>query len=153
MTGGQLLFEPTGRIGRKVYWIAMCSVVAAQIGVSLLLNWAPGLRIIVAIAFVYPRICLGAKRLHDFNKTGWLQIAPLLAGGLVQVVGMSLPRMGGAEDPRGLALKVALIQGLPMLLWATFYIWAGIPKGDPEKNRYGRPPRSAGAKASAAVFD
>jgi uncharacterized membrane protein YhaH (DUF805 family) len=79
-----------GRARRSEYWfftlaLFLVSIVAgildAIIG-SMILEW------VVIIATIVPSLSVGARRLHDTNKSGWLQLIGIipLVGWIVLIV-------------------------------------------------------------------
>ena len=84
-----LYFSAKGRINRKQYIFAGLPLIAVGI-IALILDNASGSRIFLAygvfelgamIILIWPAVCLGVKRLHDRNRTGWyllLSCVPLV---------------------------------------------------------------------------
>ncbi len=51
--------------------------------------------IVFALATLVPTYSLGARRCHDFNMTGWLQLLVLVAGGIFTIIIMCIPGTEG----------------------------------------------------------
>ena len=66
----------SGRATRPEYWWFALLCVVAPYAVQLVLGYWLGL--IVSLALMLPSLAAGARRLHDINKTGWLQLVWLV---------------------------------------------------------------------------
>jgi uncharacterized membrane protein YhaH (DUF805 family) len=68
----------SGRAGRsEFWWFALFTFVVSLVG-SMINQWLGAL---INLAFVLPSLAVGARRLHDQDKSGWLQliwIVPLI---------------------------------------------------------------------------
>lgn len=79
----------TGRAGRPEFWWfvlfgIICIVVATVI--------SPLLGNLVSLGLLLPNLAVGARRLHDINRTGWWQLiclVPLI--GLILIYFFALP--------------------------------------------------------------
>ena len=143
-----LFLDSNGRIGRKDFWIGFLILFVA----GFVLGLIPVLGVLISIALIYPQVCLYAKRLHDFGKSGWLAAVPYAAAAIFLVVtfltvGVSALAAGGGADfgagaAGGLWLVglLAIIVGLGSL---AFLRWVGLSRSDPGTNRYGAPQGSA----------
>jgi len=60
-----------GRASRSEYWWFALFTVLVSMGASMLGEVVNGL---VTLALLLPSIAVGARRLHDIGKTGWLQL-------------------------------------------------------------------------------
>lgn len=144
-----LLFSPTGRIGRRQFWIGFTIWVLAS-WIAWLLPRFTGP--VVAYGFLWVWVCLNVKRLHDLGKSGWLVTAPfvigvvgfvtsalLLFGGLVAGIGaFNYPALGAAAlSSLGGAAALAVIANAA---WLCFLAWVGFSDGQDEVNIYGPPP-------------
>jgi uncharacterized membrane protein YhaH (DUF805 family) len=69
----------TGRALRSEYWWFFLFVYLAQIALRVL--WLP-LAVVFAIGVLLPHIAVGARRLHDTDRSGWWLLI-----GLIPVVG------------------------------------------------------------------
>ena len=137
-----LFLSANGRIGQKDFWIGFLILFVA----GLVLGMIPVLGILVSIALIYPWVCLFTKRLHDFGKTGWLQLAPvginivlgviavMIGGGAAAFSGDSAGGLMAAFANMGIFLVIMLLVNL------AFLLWVGLSKGDPAANQYGPAP-------------
>lgn len=76
-------FSPRGRTGRRLYWmfgVVPILIVSVLLGVVLgLLVRVAGLPlkvfwllfVVIGLVGLWSWICIGARRLHDFNQPGW----------------------------------------------------------------------------------
>lgn len=155
-----LFFKADGRISRQSFWIA----VLILFGANVLLGWIPLIGIVVSVVAIYAGVCVYSKRLHDMGKSGWLQLAPMVAVFVLMAVAMvsmgGMAAMGafsGSDDMMaGAAMggfgMVALCGGLAFLIGIGFLLWVGLTPGEPGANKYGEPPASTplpGPKAAA----
>ena len=161
MNFGNLLFSPSGRIDKKAFWIGFAILLVASIVVGLLggaLGALGGLiGLLLNILIIYMSVCVYAKRLHDFGKSGWLYGAIILltivlalvlmwpAIAAIMEVAASDPEL--AQDQAAMEEMMAsevgfgrmLLMYLPTIL---FTLWVGLKAGDPGDNRYGPPPNA-----------
>jgi uncharacterized membrane protein YhaH (DUF805 family) len=83
----QLLFSPTGRIGRRTWWlwgVAMPLGLALYLTVVLRVVGVPSQAtdVLVNLLLVWPTVCICIKRWHDRNKSGlWVFVS------LIPVIG------------------------------------------------------------------
>lgn len=79
----------TGRARRSEFWwfclfCAIVSIVAAVLDSALNLTYGPSgdetgvLSTVVTLALVLPSLAVGARRLHDVDKSGWWQLLALI---------------------------------------------------------------------------
>jgi uncharacterized membrane protein YhaH (DUF805 family) len=143
-----LFFKADGRISRQSFWIA----VLILFGVNVLLGWIPLIGFIVSLVGIYAGVCVYSKRLHDMGKSGWLQLAPMIA--VFVLMGVAVASMGGmaamgafsgSDDMMaGAAMGgmgiVMLAGGLAFLIGVGFLLWVGLTPGEPGPNKYGEPP-------------
>jgi uncharacterized membrane protein YhaH (DUF805 family) len=61
----------SGRASRAEFWWFVLFTVIASIAGSMFGEVVNGL---VSLALLLPSIAVGARRLHDIGKTGWLQL-------------------------------------------------------------------------------
>lgn len=69
-----------GRAGRAEYWwftlfYLIAYLVVAIIGAAIGFRW---LVVLVVLALLLPGICVGIRRLHDTNRTGWWLLIDLI---------------------------------------------------------------------------
>ena len=75
----------TGRASRSEYWWFMLFLVLVSAGTSMISQVVSGL---FSLATLVPSLAAGARRLHDTNRSGWLQlrwIVPLI-GWIIVIV-------------------------------------------------------------------
>jgi uncharacterized membrane protein YhaH (DUF805 family) len=147
----KILFSLQGRIGRRIYWLA----ILALIGALLLLTFAPFLLdsedaavLMVALTSnfiwllsLWPMVALGSKRLHDRNKNGWWLLVFWLLPFVLFSVGFSIvlfddPRTGRSGD--FLTGSIVILASLPPALWGIVEL--GILPGTRGPNLYGADP-------------
>ena len=142
-----LYLTANGRLGQRDFWIAWLILFVATLVASMI----PLLGQLIALALIFPNVCITSKRLHDFGRSGWLAAIPYVAGAVVGVVGMvtgGAAMMAGGLGGRG-AGAVAAMGGmgimmlLAMLMFVValgFLLWVGLSRGDSQTNAYGPPP-------------
>ena len=75
----------TGRASRSEYWWFMLFLALVSAGTSMISQVVSGL---FSLATLVPSLAAGARRLHDTNRSGWLQllwIVPLI-GWIIVIV-------------------------------------------------------------------
>jgi uncharacterized membrane protein YhaH (DUF805 family) len=73
-----------GRARRSEYWFWVLATVIASI-VALVIDMIIGVQIvqwILVLATIVPNLAVGARRLHDTDKSGWLQLI-----GIIPIIG------------------------------------------------------------------
>lgn len=147
MNWKSLFFSAEGRIGRQEFWIAFAILFVAGI----IINMVPGVGQLISLAMTWCWVCLFSKRLHDFGKTGWLNLVPVGAwiGAVVIVLvigGAGLIAAATAGDNQSAGAIFAALGGA-MLVFAiaglinlTFILWVGLTAPTPGDNRYGPQP-------------
>jgi uncharacterized membrane protein YhaH (DUF805 family) len=82
--------EFNGRAHREEFWMFMLVNFLVSIGIGIVggIIHLPILQILYSLAVAVPGLAVGARRLHDTNKTGWLQLLLLipLIGLIVMIV-------------------------------------------------------------------
>ena len=128
-----------GRIDRKTFWIGAGVLLLA----SLILGSLPGVGTVLSLALLYPWTCLMIKRLHDFGRSGWLVLVPLLptaATALLSVWLSFAASLSGTSAGVFVAAGLAATFGLvTMLIALAFLLWVALKPGDETDNRYGAP--------------
>lgn len=147
-----LFFSPDGRIGRSTFWIGWLVL----LGVNVVLGWIPLVGFLLSLATVYCFVCVASKRLHDFGRSGFLQVIPMVLctvlciGAIVMVAGPAI--MAGLADANEEAIMAAVFAGIGGMMLAFlaafligfgFLLWVGLSIGNPGENRYGPPPTTA----------
>jgi uncharacterized membrane protein YhaH (DUF805 family) len=144
----RLFLTADGRIGRQEYWIAFL----IMLGVSVVLKFIPFLGPLLSLALIYPQVCVGSKRLHDFGKSGFLMLVPygvvvvalilvLVFGGMALISGAFSGNNGAAVGAGLAGLGVAAgLMGLAVLACLGFIVWVGVMPTQPGENRYGPEP-------------
>lgn len=144
MSMSQLLFSFTGRLNRKPYWLtALCLILVIFViitivfvvgGASILAGDLSGLGamlfvlLLAYIPLLWIGLALGAKRLHDRNKSGWWLL-------LFWFVPMILQGAGEQIDGIGFVLTLA---GVGISIWGLVEI--GFLRGTVGPNQYGPDP-------------
>ena len=73
----------SGRAGRPEYWWFFLAVMMGSAAASSI-----GLRVysLFAVLTVLPMLAVGARRLHDTNRSGWWQLLALVPFGVVVLI-------------------------------------------------------------------
>lgn len=69
-----------GRARREQYWMFILFYVIFYVGLAII-DWILGLgflTLIYSLALLIPSLSVGARRLHDTNRTGWWQLIGLI---------------------------------------------------------------------------
>jgi uncharacterized membrane protein YhaH (DUF805 family) len=141
MSMTQLLFSFQGRLNRKPYWM---TVIATMVIIIVLLLFAlilirehrfefAGLTltllVILYIPLIWIGLAIGAKRLHDRDKSAWWLLVFYAAPGILSTAGNRL------EDVGFIILHVI---SFAISVWA--FVELGCLRGTPGPNRYGPDP-------------
>lgn len=165
MDWSRLFLSAEGRIGQKDYWIGVLILFAVWVVSHVAHVFAP----LIWLVLIYPWICVIAKRLHDFGRSGWLILVPVVVG-CIAVIGAVIAAGGaligavlasaaeqhtdivwswsGVFGALGIALAFLAVAGLVKLV---FLLWVGLSRGDAGPNRYGPPPGEAAATPPVVV--
>ena len=73
----------SGRATRSEYWWFFLAVLLGEAVTSLI---APKVYALFALLTLLPLIAVGARRLHDTNRSGWLQLLGLVPFGIIVVI-------------------------------------------------------------------
>ena len=162
MSWKDLFLSANGRVGQGAFWIGFLILVGAWVVSHLFLVLAP----VIWLALLYPWVCLFAKRLHDFGRSGWLILVPFV----VAVVAVTCAFVFGGIGAMGTIWTIAT-EGEEPSAWATaisgmgamlgflavaglvkvaFILWVGLSKGADGPNAYGPPAGPLGAAPPAA---
>jgi uncharacterized membrane protein YhaH (DUF805 family) len=145
-------FSFKGRANRLRYWLTSFGLAAlfllGIILVGALAALTPMLGLIaipLAVAFFWASLAVGARRLHDRDKSAWwvalLQAVPFVLSSLSQLLSKA-----SSEDVAALAAALGLIS-LPFSIWA--FVELGCLRGTVGPNRFGADPLGSPA---AEVF-
>jgi uncharacterized membrane protein YhaH (DUF805 family) len=142
----QLLFSFQGRLNRKPYWTMVITVAVVFILLLLLalaalreygLEFLPltiAILVLLYIPVIWIGLALGAKRLHDRDKSAWWL---LVFYALPTILSTAADRM---EDVEFILLHAA---SFGISVWA--FVELGCLRGTAGPNRYGPDPLSAPA--------
>jgi len=149
MDAVSLFFRSRGRISPQTFWAGFAVLSAVSIAVL----FVPKVGGLLWLASFFPWAMLNAKRLHDMNHSGWVQIIQHLVN--IAIVIVSVVMLGGAVAlsfvqgrgwrtalEAGSALGVTggfLITGGLIAFNALWLIWLGGSPGVPFENRHGKP--------------
>jgi uncharacterized membrane protein YhaH (DUF805 family) len=159
-----LFLSAGGRIGQKDYWIGVLILFVVWVAAGLAHIFAP----LVWLVLLYPWVCVVAKRLHDFAKSGWLILIPILIGfvalclalivGGAAAVGALISAFSDAQLDANAWMTVAGVLGVAFAFLAVaglakiiFLVWVGLKDGDAGPNRYGPAPDAAQIPPPAAT--
>ena len=150
-----LFLSSEGRIGQKDFWIGALLLFVAWILSHALHILAP----LIWLLLVFPWVCIIAKRLHDFGRSGWLMLAPLAVGVVAVVLAVVFGGLTagsalytaftGGMEPSGWAVMFGALGvmfaflGVAALVKILFLLWVGLTPGDPGANRFGPAPGAA----------
>lgn len=146
---GWAMFAFDGRLRRSHFWISWLIL----FGVGFVAGLIPIFGSIISLVLFWPHLAIGAKRLHDMGKSGWLIAIPwvLMVVAMVMVfvsIGFSAftnPEAFESEDPAtvfgALGPSFAIV-GLVWLISIGFWLWIGIADSQPGRNKYGRNPKN-----------
>jgi uncharacterized membrane protein YhaH (DUF805 family) len=96
------------------------------------------------LATIVPSLAVGARRLHDSNRSGWLQLVFYAPYGLMLLV---RSMTGGGFGAAALAGIIGLVGLICAIVLIVFLAMPGTP-GD---NRYGPNPYGEGAGGTVAA--
>ena len=146
-----VFLSPNGRIGQGQYWLGILILVIAWVLSHLFHIFAP----LIWLLLIYPWVCVIAKRLHDFGKSGFFILLPFLVGAVLVTAAVMFGGLGAFG-----AIMTMLTQGTEPASWTAFFaglgimlaclalagivkliflLWVGLAPGDPGPNAYGPP--------------
>jgi uncharacterized membrane protein YhaH (DUF805 family) len=141
MSMTQLLFSFQGRLNRKPYWMTM---IATMVIIIILLLFALilirehrfefagltlALLVILYIPLIWINLAIGAKRLHDRDKSAWWLLLFYAAPGILSTAGNRMEEVG---------FIILHIISFGISVWA--FVELGCLRGTPGPNRYGPDP-------------
>jgi uncharacterized membrane protein YhaH (DUF805 family) len=141
MSMTQLLFSFQGRLNRKPYWMTM---IATMVIIIILLLFALilirehrfefagltlALLVILYIPLIWIGLAIGAKRLHDRDKSAWWLLVFYAAPGILSTAGNRMEEVG---------FIILHIISFGISVWA--FVELGCLRGTPGPNRYGPDP-------------
>jgi uncharacterized membrane protein YhaH (DUF805 family) len=141
MSMTQLLFSFQGRLNRKPYWMTM---IATMVIIIILLLFALilireqrfefagltlALLVILYIPLIWINLAIGAKRLHDRDKSAWWLLLFYAAPGILSAAGNQMEDVG---------FIILHIISFAISVWA--FVELGCLRGTPGANRYGPDP-------------
>jgi uncharacterized membrane protein YhaH (DUF805 family) len=141
MSMTQLLFSFQGRLNRKPYWM---TAIATMVIIIVLLLFAlilirehrfefAGLTLVLLVILYIPLIwiglAIGAKRLHDRDKSAWWLLVFYAAPGILSTAGNRMEDVG---------FIILHIISFGISVWA--FVELGCLRGTPGPNRYGPDP-------------
>ena len=166
MTPYKMLLSPSGRMGRKDFWIAMVIFAILVVLFNFVLSRLGNSTLAFLISLPFPFLvlhmayCVYGKRLHDMGRSFWPLTSMIVALIFVAIVVMMI--FGGSEyfsefaqydrkediDPAEIeriknAYEARLsegnttVSGVMMGIIAAFTLWCGLSKPDPDGNDYG----------------
>lgn len=85
----------TGRARRSEYWFWVLATIIATVAAAIIdaVLGAQVVGLILALATIVPNLAVGARRLHDTGRSGWLQLI-----GIIPIVGWIILIVWFAED-------------------------------------------------------
>jgi uncharacterized membrane protein YhaH (DUF805 family) len=141
MPMSQLLFSFQGRLNRKPYWmtiLAITVIVLVLIVLALVMFgerdfWAGGallaVLVIIYIPLIWIGLAIGAKRLHDRDKSAWWLLLFYLAPSVLSAAANHAGDMG---------LIILDLASFAITVWA--FVELGCLRGTLGSNRYGPDP-------------
>ena len=164
----KMLLSPSGRMGRKDFWVAMVIFAALvalfNFALQRLGNSTPAFLISLPFPFLvlHMAYCVYGKRLHDMGRSFWPLTGMIVALIMVAIIVMltfgvseyfsefaqydrkedidpaEIERIKSAYEAR-LSQGNATVSNIMMAIIAAFTLWCGLSKAEPETNNYGPP--------------
>jgi len=164
----KILLSPSGRMGRKDFWIGMvifaALVILFNFALGRLGNSTPAFLVSLPFPFLvlHMAYCVYGKRLHDMGRSFWSLTGMIVS--LIMVAIIVMLTFGGSEyfsefaqydrkediDPVEIErIKVAYqnrlskgnatVSNVMMAIITVFTLWCGLSKSESETNKYGEP--------------
>ena len=89
-------FDAKGRATRPEYWYFYLFYIIVYVGVTLI--GGDNLAVYVYLAFAFPLITAGVRRLHDVDKSGWFLLVPIYNVILLCTAGTPGPNRFGGQS-------------------------------------------------------
>ena len=154
----------TGRAPRAEYWWYILGLVVVAIVISIIDGilglkgmvlglWGP-LTALFMLATIVPSLAVGARRLHDTNRSGWWQLLFYIPYALMVVLGGAAIAGGAAAGGTMGAMAgagVAGFLGLIALVCGIILLVFMVLPGRTGENRYGPNPYGEGAGGAVAA--
>lgn len=146
MSMTQLLFSFQGRLNRKPYWMTMIATMVIIIVLLLLAlvmirehrfefaGLTMAILVILYIPLIWIGLAIGAKRLHDRDKSAWWLVVFYAMPGILSTVGNQMEDVG---------FVILHIISFGISVWA--FVELGCLRGTVGPNRYGPDPLNAPA--------
>ena len=162
----KMLLSPSGRMGRKDFWIAMVifSLLVVLFNFALQRLGSSTTAFLVSLPFpflvLHMAYCVYGKRLHDMGRSFWSLTGMIVS--LIMVAIIVMLTFGGSEyfsefaqydrkediDPaeieriktayqKRLSQGNATVSNIMMGIIAAFTLWCGLSKQEPKANKYG----------------
>jgi uncharacterized membrane protein YhaH (DUF805 family) len=139
MSMSELLFSFRGRLNRKPYWLATLAIIVVMGVIATVLISALGFSVeallggavvylILLVPLIWIGLALGAKRLHDRDKSAWWLLVFYLAPAVLQNV---------ADQAGGAGWLLSLL-AFAINIWMIVEL--GFLRGTVGPNRYGPDP-------------
>jgi uncharacterized membrane protein YhaH (DUF805 family) len=145
-------FSFQGRANRQPYWVTnfilACALTVGLFALGGLSAGMPLLSVLflpIVVGYFWAGLAVGARRLHDRNKSAWWLLlfwgVPILVGVIEAIVESG---GGSAGETAGVALKLL---NLPIVIWV--FIELGCLRGTVGSNRFGEDPLGTTAEVFA----
>ena len=156
----------SGRAPRSEYWWYVLALLVANVVLGILEGivgihhmifgmYGP-LTALLFLGTIVPSLAVGARRLHDTDRTGWWLLMPIVPyvlafvlGGAAMVGGAAAGVGAGAGAMAGLGLA-AIFLFLGFICAIVLLVFMVLP-GTPGDNRYGPNPLSESAATTAVA--
>jgi uncharacterized membrane protein YhaH (DUF805 family) len=146
MPMSQLLFSFSGRVNRRPYWltsIAMLLLIVILVAiVFMLMDVSLSLFVVLGVLYIpllWIAFAIGAKRLHDRDKSAWWLLLFYILPSILSNV---------ADSTSGLGILLWLIS-TAISIWA--FVELGCLRGTVGPNRFGPDPLQAASVTAAAA--
>jgi len=143
MSMTQLLFSFQGRLNRKPYWMTIIAITVIVLVVLLIAlamarehrfefaGVTMAVLVILYIPLVWIGLAIGAKRLHDRDKSAWWLVVFYAIPGILSAA---------ADQTEDLTLVILHLISFAITVWA--FVELGCLRGTIGPNRYGPDPLS-----------